>query len=423
MMPSTDAITDPFSERRRSLLIDFANVAGSHDADRIGATWVRHHHELMGARGIFVVEDPKHELILPGDRHFATTGFLRCLMGSTRLLNIQNKDGAREFRYSAPIFCDTNFISFCGTFFSGGDLKANANGFREAVRFLLPIKNGLTANAYVMENADNPNLERVRSSLLGFAALTQAATEDFNQRGSFAPRQLRQLEEMVNGFLESMKGADFRTLHRWVKEFYNWSRLILLKCSLIAFSRKGTTLETRMRELLRFLHEEFARFLQFEIYVAYRFFLLNTQEAFFSGLQRNASALEATVNSMAWDLAHWRTIFDMTMMHSGKLENTPFPVPHFLSFDRPFVRLIETFKLDGVIYAGSRKRCEQIYARPVLLEVSNLLQGPLAEFYTPAAIAERKRRIAEHEEVFDERLTTTSAGLLQQLTDATRRIG
>jgi hypothetical protein len=94
------------SGMRRSLLIDFANVAGSHDADRIGATWVRHHHELMGARGIFVVEDSKHELIVPGDRHFATTGFLRCLMGSTRLLNIQNKDGAREFRYSAPIFCD-----------------------------------------------------------------------------------------------------------------------------------------------------------------------------------------------------------------------------------------------------------------------------------------------------------------------------
>src|SRR5262249_9871794 len=132
-MSSTAAITDPFSERRRSLLMDFGNVAGSHDADRIRATWGQHYRDLTGARGIFVIDDSNHELILPGDRNFGTTGFLRCLMGSTCLLNIQNKDGAREFRYSAPIFCDTNFVSFCGTFFTRRDLKGNANGFREAV--------------------------------------------------------------------------------------------------------------------------------------------------------------------------------------------------------------------------------------------------------------------------------------------------
>jgi hypothetical protein len=94
-----------------------------------------------------------------------------------------------------------------------------------------------------------------------------------------------------------------------------------------------------------------------------------------------------------------------------------------LSFDRRFVTLIETFKLDGVIYAGNRKRCEQIYSRSVLRELSNLLKGPLAEFYTDAAIAERKRRIADSEKVFDERVITTSADLLQQLSDTTRRIG
>jgi hypothetical protein len=146
-MTSSDDITDPFSERRRSLLTDFATVAGSHEAECIRAVWVQHCHELMGARGIFVVDDPKYNLTLPGDHNFGTTRFLRCLMGSTRLLNIQNKEGAREFRYSAPIFCDTNFISFRGTFFNGRDLKANADGFQEAVKFLLPIKNSLTANA------------------------------------------------------------------------------------------------------------------------------------------------------------------------------------------------------------------------------------------------------------------------------------
>jgi hypothetical protein len=418
---ASEAITDPFSERRKSLLIDFANVTGTHDADRIGATWAHHYDELTGARGIFVIDDPKHELTLPGDRNFGAAGFLRCLMGGTRLLNIQNKDGARECRYSAPIFCDTNFISFCGAFFNGRDLKTNADAFREAVRFVLPIKNALTANAYVMENADNPNVDKVRSSLLGFAALTKAPTEDF-RRSSFNRSQIEELERMVDGFLATMKGADFRTLHQWVMEHYRWSRLTLLESAIIVFTRKGATVEDRMRELLRFLHDELARFPQFEIYVAYQFFLLNTQEPFFSGVQQNAAQLEATLNSMAWDLAHWKTIFDLAMMHSGAGGNTPFPVPHFLSFDRPFVRLVETFRLDGVIYAGNRRRCEQIYSHSVLRGVSNLLSESLGEFYTDAAIAERKHRIAASSKTFDERLITVSAELLEQLMHVSKRI-
>jgi hypothetical protein len=112
----SDHLTDPFSVRRKAMLINIATAAGSHSAETIGAAWGDHYEDLQGARGIFVVDDPKHELILPGDRDFGATGFLRW-----------------EFRYSAPIFCDTNFVSYCGVFFAGRHLKANEEGFREAV--------------------------------------------------------------------------------------------------------------------------------------------------------------------------------------------------------------------------------------------------------------------------------------------------
>src|SRR5947207_10896460 len=169
-----------------------------------------------------------------------------------------------------------------------------------------------------------------------------------------------------------------------------------------------------MLQFIRFLHDEFAHFIQFEIYVAFRFFSLNSHEPFFSAIQQNASTLESTLTSMAWDLTHWSTIFDMTMMHSGRAENTPFPVPHFLSFDRRFIRLIDTFKLDGVIYAGNRKRCEQIYARPVLQEISTFLHGSLGEFYTGKAIADRKRRIAECGNILHASLPTVTKELLEE---------
>jgi hypothetical protein len=363
-MPSDDAITDPFSERRRSLLVDFANVTGSHDAQKISATWSEYYHDLAGARGIFVVDDPKHALTLPDDHDFGGKGFLRSLMGSTQLLNIQNQEDAREYRYSAPIFCDTNFVSFCGAFFSGRDLGSNADSFREAVNFLLPIANNLNATAYTMENAENSDTDKIRESLIGFAAMTRTPVEYFKRHQTFTMTKGDELGQIVDKFLETMRGSDFHTVQGMVKERYTLARVILLKSTLITFTSRESAVESRMRELFRFLHEEFARFPQFGIYVAFRFFSLNAKEPFFSSVQQNASALDRTLDSMAWDLAHWMTLFDVTNIFSSKPPITAFPVPHFLSFDRRFIRLTETFKLDGIIYAGKGKRCEHFSARP-----------------------------------------------------------
>lgn len=411
-----DLISDPFSERRHAMLGDFANVTGSHDREAISAAWDRNRECLAGARGIFVVEDQKYELSLPDDQDFGGTGCLRCMMASTRLLNIQNSESAREFRYNAEIYCDTNFVSFCGTFFRGGNLGPNSNAFRDAVKFLLPIRASLNATPYLFENADNANTEKLRESLLGFVALKLTSPEEFQRRGTFAPASQEELERAADEALKMMRGPDFRTVHdQLVMEHYRWSRVILLKSTLIAFTSKTRDVESRMGELLRFLHEELARFLSFQIYVAFRFFSLNQKEPFFSGVQQNSVALDRCLKAMTWDLTHWRTLFDWTMITSRHSTKAAFPVPYFLSFDRRFIRLAETFKLEGLIYSGDSKRCEHFLSGRLLRAVSDLLHGPLGEFQTTAAIADRGRRVGEKGSVFDERLVALETELSDAL--------
>lgn len=394
------------------MLADFANVTGLHDREAIFATWNEHRDCLGGARGIFVVDDQRYRLSIPDDRDFGGTGFLRCMMASTRLLNIQNSESPREFRYNAQVYCDTNFVSFCGTFFRGGKLGANSDAFREAVNFLLPIRDSLNATPYLFENADNANAEKLRESLLGFAALKLTSPEEFERREAFAPPSQDELERAADGGLKMMRGPDFRMVRdQLVMEHYRWSRVILLKSALIAFTTRTGDVESRMGELLRFLHEELARFPSFQIYVAFRFFSLNQKEPFFSGVQQNAATLDRSLRSMAWDLTHWRTLFDWTMISSRHLTNAAFPVPYFLSFDRRFIQLAETFKLDGLIYAGGSKRCEHFLSGPLLRAVSDLLHGPLGELHTAAAIADRRRRIAEKGSVFDQRLVALETEL------------
>ena len=69
-----------------------------------------------------------------------------------------------------------------------------------------------------------------------------------------------------------MGGQDFKTIHAWVKKYFLWARVVLLKCALLAFKRPALTLERRFYALIQFLHEELARLPQFEIHVGYRFF-------------------------------------------------------------------------------------------------------------------------------------------------------
>ena len=214
------------------MLLKIGNAAGSHSAETISKAWTEHYDDLRGARGIFVVDDPKHELRTPGDVNFGSTGFLRSLLGSRNLLNIQNIEGAREFRYSAPIFCDTNFVSFCGAFFAGRDLKANKESFREAVEYLLPIKDSISAMAYVLENADKADTEKMKSSLIGFIALTRAKSSNF-VRSSFNREEQAQMEKTATAALQTVNQTDFRTIHAWVKERYTWSRLDCEVCGLI----------------------------------------------------------------------------------------------------------------------------------------------------------------------------------------------
>lgn len=409
-----------FSVSRRAMLEDLTNAAVTATAEDILGIWSHHYTSLEGSRGLFCVNELKYQNpSLPGDHSFADRGFLLSWMASNRLLLIQNKDGARNFRYWAPIFCDTNFVSYCEAFYSGRSLNADETSFRKAVEYLLPIAETTNAFPYIVENADNPNREKVRATIEAFAAFKLTSPDFFSAHGRFVTHGLEiQPSEIAKGFVEVMDMPDFKILHASIKSHYLLARIVLLKATLLFFEDHSKSVQSLFFRLLKFLHDEMARLPQFEIYLAHRFFMLNSQEPFFKSVQRNAKDLDRKIQAMAWDLAHWRSAFQMLAIFAASEDSIGFPVPHFLSFDRPFVRLMETFKLTGLIYAREGKRCEHIFSESVLHPVSELLRGPCHEFYTAEAMRCRNQRAVEENEL-QSRLVCVEAELANQLIKVT----
>jgi hypothetical protein len=376
---------------------DFLNAAIDRDKEVIGRAWSHYFPLLTGARGMFVVNDPAYaKPILPGDRNFGGKGFLRCWMAGTQLLLIQNRGSTRGFRYGAPIACDTNFVSFCEAFHSGRPLGAHTAAFEEAVSFLLPIAEATHAFPYMVENAENPHREKVRATLAAFAAFKLTSPGTFARERRFVPSDPAvDVGRIADECLQVMASDDFRVLHAWVKEHFHWARIVLMKAALLVFRGNAKSVEARFAALLEFLHFELARLPQFEIYAAHRFFVLSSREAFFSKVQRNAANLDRTLHAMAWDLAHWRNLFEMLTITASRPDAAAFPIPHFLSFDEPFVRLTDAFQLNGLIFAANGRRCEHIFSGDLVRPVSALLQGPCHRFYTDDAIRDRRRRALE----------------------------
>ena len=418
-MNATPAITDSFSAKTREILQDFANVTMTADAGKIADLWLHHSSSLTGARGLFCVKEQRYDKPdLPENRDFRGRGFLRSWMASKRLLLIQTCERARNRRYSAPILCDSNFARYCEAFCGQRNLGQNSDAFRRAVEYLLPRAEGTHAFPYMVENAENPDREKVRATLRAFAAFKLTSPEYFASHGRFmTARGKLTADDIADGYLGVMDNADFRTLHTWVKDHYLWSRIVFIKAALLLFEGRFKEIGTLFFELLKFLHDELGRLPQFEIYVAHRFFLLSSYEPFFSPVQQNTMDLDRKIRSMAWDLAHWRSLFEMLAIGASFVGATPFQIPHFLSFDRGFVKLTETLQLSGLIYAANGRRCEHIYSEALWRPVFDLLGEERRQLCTEEAIRDRQRR-NQNDGALDKQLVQSEATLTGLLNEA-----
>ena len=98
----------------------------------------------------------------------------------------------------------------------------------------------------------------------------------------------------------------------------------------------------------------------------------------------------------------------------------PFPVPHFLSFDRGFVKLTETLQLNGLICAARGGRSEHIYSEALWRPVSDLLGGERRQLCIEEAIRDRQRR-NQNDGALDKQLVQSEATLTGLLNEAQGR--
>jgi hypothetical protein len=387
--------------KQREIIEAFAADCETGDFSQIGRTWSRFSYDLQGARGIFVVSDPKYDRpILPTDVSFATRCNLVGLIKSRQIGMIQDARSKRPFNYAGHIFADTNFVSYCNTVYSGKSLGAIGDAFYAAGDFLMEsrgdlgeIRNGLGAMCYMVENFEQRHHPQVKNSLNAFIAFKLADADVFRRTRKICPTVSEtEHEKMVSETMAGLETPDFKTIYEAMKLSYLSSRVALSKIASIELSLgNGKSAKQKVLKLFEYFHNEVAILPQMEMFAAWRFYEFKSQEPFFKMIQQNASDLLGNIHAMAWDFAHWRNIMMLVTAHSHLGIDATFPIPYFLTFDQGFARLLQQLQLKGIILLGSGTRYITVPDNQKLHSFSEVLED-VEHLLTPEAIADRQRR-------------------------------
>jgi hypothetical protein len=385
--------------KQREIIEAFASDCETGDFSQIGRTWSRFFYDLQGARGVFVVGDPKYDRpLLPTDTSFEAKCSLVGLLKSRQIGLIQDARSTRPFNYAGHIFADTNFVSYCNTIYSGKSLGANADAFYAAGDYLMTKRDGLGAICYLIENFEQRHHPQVKNSIKAFAAFKFADTETFrNDRKIHPTISEDKLNEMATGTLASLETPDFNIIHETMKLSYLSCRVLLTKIAAIELNFcNGKSAKQKLLSLLEYCHDEVAMLPQTEMLAAWRFYELKSQEPFFKMIQRNASDLLGSIHSMSWDLAHWRNIMTVVTTESHLGISAPFPIPYFLTFDQGFASLLKQLQLKGIIFLVSGIRYIVVPDNHNLQSFSDVLEDA-EHLLTPAAVANRQQRRPAHD--------------------------
>lgn len=382
--------------QQREVIETFADASKDGDFSQISQTWSRFFYDLQGARGMFVVNDPKYDKpILPPDTSFEGKCSLVGLLKSRQLGLFQNAGSTRPYNYTWYIFADTNFVSYCNTVYSGKSLGANADAFYAAGDYLLAKRDGLWPICYVIENYERRHLPQVMESLKAFVAFKFADADVFRSTRKIRPTiSENDHEKAVAGFMASLETPDFKPIYDLMRLHYLSSRVVLTKIAAIDFGPdKAKSAKYKLLKLLEYFDREMVMLPQIELHAAWRYYELKSKEPFFKMVQRNANDLLGSINSMSWDLAHWRNVMTFVTANSHLGIGATFPVPYFLTFDQGLAGLLRELQLNGIIFLGSGTRFIAVpdNRNKNLQSLSDVLEAA-EHLLTPAAIANRQQR-------------------------------
>lgn len=317
-------------DERLAIMSELTSVCETGLGDEIMAVLNKHFYSLGTARSVFCVTDPKYERdFLPPSRDFRGKGYLHSFLASRRIMNVTNQGEGGTWNYTYTISFDTNLPSYLRSKARGKSLGDLDEAFTECLQFLAPHRSGVDIELYLFENAERIDSPPVWETLHAYLSFRHADQDTLAASGIIECKLSQQeLIESLEKVLRLLRGTDWQMRADHARMNWSVAYVVLLAASAVHHAYPRKSAGYRLQRLLSFLDAELGLLPQQELFFAHAFFERGNQEKFFRHIQANAKELSAKLRNMAWDLAHPRTILDLTGATArGIPEHADFVIP------------------------------------------------------------------------------------------------
>lgn len=280
---------------------------------------------------------------------------------------LQSRDATFEYKNCFDL--DINMMNILTDFHNGSkDVEVNS-----IMTDLNLFSNDITCYPYLMENAgkidDSYVEECVIKTLLIFNKFKHSTLQTFSADYLNTEQDYQDTKksiEMMRVFSNSTTNLHaFLALQKFIYA-------LLLKTAILSFS-SNNGIRKRMIELMEFVNNDIAIFLEREMVYCYWFLKNRNDERikkFFRGIQSNSKNIIKTIQGMSWDLFHLRFCTEVGM--ATDIGNGTICIHYLITQDNGLADLANAHPIKFLIYKKGDIAPKVIFAEPIYDLVSEI---------------------------------------------------
>jgi len=249
-----------------------------------------------------------------------------------------------KFKIDYTVSFDTQFASYIEKYFTNIRFK-DENEFEEILYNL--IDNNVQSDycPYMMENMskkeNKEGIEQNIKEIVKFFSLDKSSSI-----------LLKNMKVVSHKEFQNRLSAIFDTMNSYTplyEDFSFWQKILyIILMKIVIINNEKNTIEEKINELMKFMHDELNSIFARELVIAKEFFEKDTDIIFFNKVRNINKKTLPRLENMSWDFALMR--FLERSLASRRIKKADFYISYFLTFDKGLSQLMDLYPIKAFVY-------------------------------------------------------------------------
>ena len=366
---------------------------------------------------VFILSFDKSSAAIPGlavDKNFSKTGAIRGLYKYNNIFVLSEKTvdsllcgEKEEIPIDYSISLDTQAVSYLYSYFFDRNNNRLPGDLDEFFRFIIepdvnvdPIPH-LTENIYNLKCGDN--LAEIYNVKLAYEMFRNLDVDTFKNENKLKFHKTEfEIQQIAQ---QQMSQEIFRLTNEQFnieyERMFHEQYIIILIIAIIRWKYSKKSIYTKIYTYFEMNQKYLGLMSVRDANLAYAIF--SNKSNFFGKIQKNSDGLVRKMKAMAWDIFHFRYLEKASTFSFSR--NADYFFPALCSFDDEFVKLIDFYKLGGLVYNKKDSDIYPFYAFGIddMIELNDKHKMQIQEaFFTSDAIIERQNTCENKRKKFNQ---------------------